>query len=114
MNTELNKYSRRVTQDINQPGARAMLHAIGLDEADLSKPQIGIVSTGFEGNPCNMHLNVLAESVKAGVNSLNLLGLIFNTIGVSDVEEWLGDAGLHAVKTIHHPTHKFHCTVGVL
>lgn len=84
MNTELNKYSRRVTQDINQPGSRAMLHAIGLDEADLAKPQIGIVSTGFEGNPCNMHLNMLAESVKAGVNSLNLLGLIFNTIGVSD------------------------------
>jgi len=80
----LNKYSKVVTQDPSQPAAQAMLHAIGLTDDDLKKPLIGIASTGFEGNPCNMHLNDLAEEVKKGVKDLNWTGLIFNTIGVSD------------------------------
>ncbi len=80
----LNKYSKRVTQDDSQPAAQAMLHAIGLDESDMKKAQVGIVSTGFDGNPCNMHLNDLAKYVKQGVNDSGLVGLIFHTIGVSD------------------------------
>ena len=80
----LNKYSRQVTQDPTQPAAQAMLHAIGLSDEDLLKPQVGIVSTGFEGNPCNMHLNDLAKVVKEGTNAQDLVGLIFHTIGVSD------------------------------
>lgn len=80
----LNKYSQQVTQDPTQPAAQAMLHAIGLTNDDLGKPQVGIVSTGFEGNPCNMHLNDLAASVKDGTKESDLIGLIFNTIGVSD------------------------------
>ncbi len=81
---KLNKYSRTITQDPTAPGAQAMLHAIGLTEADLDKPQIGIVSTGWEGNPCNMHLNDLAKDIKKSINKRDLLGLIFHTIGVSD------------------------------
>lgn len=84
MSNHFNKYSRTVTQDPNQPAAQAMLHAIGLSEDDLKKAQVGIVSTGFEGNPCNMHLNDLARKVKEGVTESDLVGLIFNTIGVSD------------------------------
>ena len=61
-----------------------MLYAIGLTEKDLEKAQVGIVSTGFDGNPCNMHLNTLAQTVKTGVWDNDLVGLIFNTIGVSD------------------------------
>ncbi|TDS13622.1 dihydroxy-acid dehydratase [Maribacter caenipelagi] len=81
---ELNKHSKNVTQDPTQPAAQAMLYAIGLTEEDLKKPLIGIGSTGYEGNPCNMHLNDLAQEVKVGVNSNGLVGLVFNTIGVSD------------------------------
>ncbi|MGJ8735577.1 dihydroxy-acid dehydratase [Zobellia laminariae] len=81
---ELNKYSKNVTQDSTQPAAQAMLYAIGFKDEDFSKPLIGIASTGYEGNPCNMHLNDLAKMVKEGVNSKETLGLIFNTIGVSD------------------------------
>ena len=81
---ELNKYSKNVTQDPTQPAAQAMLHAIGLTDADLKKPLIGIGSTGYEGNPCNMHLNDLSIHVKEGVNAGGAVGLIFNTIGVSD------------------------------
>ena len=84
MERSLNTYSRVVTQDPTQPAAQAMLHAIGLDDNDLHKPQIGIASTGYEGNPCNMHLNDLAREVKAGVTGSGIIGLIFNTIGVSD------------------------------
>lgn len=80
----INKYSKHVTQDPNQPAAQAMLHAIGLTKADLLKAQIGIASTGWDGNPCNMHLNDLAKDIKVGVNAEGLVGLIFNTIGVSD------------------------------
>ncbi len=81
---ELNKYSKRLTQDETQPAAQAMLYGIGLTDADLDKAQIGIVSTGWEGNTCNMHLNGLAEQVKKGVLDTDLIGLIFHTIGVSD------------------------------
>ena len=81
---ELNKYSKTITQDITQPAAQAMLYGIGLTEEDLKKAQVGIVSMGYEGNTCNMHLNDLAKDVKKGVWNSNLVGLIFNTIGVSD------------------------------
>ena len=81
---ELNKYSKIVTQDPTLPAAQAMLHAIGLTDEDLKKPLIGIASTGYEGNPCNMHLNDLATHVKKGTENAGLVGLIFNTIGVSD------------------------------
>jgi dihydroxy-acid dehydratase len=81
---ELNKYSKTITQDITQPAAQAMLYGIGLTEEDLKKAQVGIVSMGYEGNTCNMHLNDLAKDVKKGVLNADLVGLIFNTIGVSD------------------------------
>ncbi|MFS4418671.1 dihydroxy-acid dehydratase [Maribacter sp. 2307ULW6-5] len=81
---ELNKYSKTVTQDPSLPAAQAMLHAIGLTDDDLKKPLVGIASTGYEGNPCNMHLNDLATYVKKGTENADLVGLIFNTIGVSD------------------------------
>ncbi len=79
-----NRYSHQVTQDPTQPAAQAMLHAIGLTEADFSKALIGIGSTGYEGNPCNMHLNDLAKMIKEGCMTEESVGLIFNTIGVSD------------------------------
>ncbi len=81
---ELNKYSKTLTQDETQPGAQAMYYAIGFSEADFKKAQVGIASMGWDGNPCNMHLNDLAKSVKASINKTDLLGLIFHTIGVSD------------------------------
>lgn len=81
---KLKKYSYRVTQDDTQPASQSMLHAIGLSKEDLQKPFIGIGSTGYEGNPCNMHLNDLALEVKKGIQSVQGVGLIFNTIGVSD------------------------------
>jgi len=81
---ELNKYSKTVTQDPTQPAAQAMLHAIGLTKEDFKKPLVGIASTGYEGNPCNMHLNDLAKLVKKGTINKDVIGLIFNTIGVSD------------------------------
>ena len=80
----MNKYSKAVTQDPTQPAAQAMLHAIGLTDDDLQKPLVGIASTGYEGNPCNMHLNDLSLHVKKGTAQVDLVGLIFNTIGVSD------------------------------
>ena len=81
---ELNKFSKQVTQDETQPAAQAMLHAIGLKDEDFEKPFVGIASTGYEGNPCNMHLNDLAKLVKKGTQEEDVVGLIFNTIGVSD------------------------------
>ena len=81
---KLNKYSKNITQDESLPAAQAMLYGIGLKEDDLNKAQVGIASTGFEGNPCNMHLNLLAKEIKNSIISENLVGLIFNTIGVSD------------------------------
>src|SRR5215216_1878995 len=80
----LNKYSRTITQDATQPAAQAMLYGIGLTDDDLTKPQVGIVSMGYDGNTCNMHLNDLAKIIKQGVWDNELVGLIFNTIGVSD------------------------------
>jgi len=81
---ELNKYSKTITQDPGQPASQAQLYATGLSEGEMNKGQVGIVSTGFEGNPCNMHLNILAHLVKKGVREADLVGLIFHTIGVSD------------------------------
>lgn len=80
----MNKYSRTITQDPSLPASQAMLYGIGLTENDLTKAQVGIVSTGFDGNTCNMHLNALAQEVKTAVWDNDLVGLIFHTIGVSD------------------------------
>lgn len=84
MKSNLTKYSKTVTQDPTQPAAQAMLYAIGFTPEDFHKPLVGIASTGYEGNPCNMHLNDLALKVKAGTQRTGSVGLIFNTIGVSD------------------------------
>lgn len=81
---ELNKYSKTITQDPTQPAAQAMLYGIGLTDEDLKKAQVGIVSMGYDGNTCNMHLNELARVIKQGVWDNDMVGLIFNTIGVSD------------------------------
>ncbi len=81
---EVNKYSKTLTQDPTLPAAQAMLYGIGLTDDDLKKAQVGIVSTGYDGNTCNMHLNQLAQEVKAAVWDDGLVGLIFHTIGVSD------------------------------
>ncbi len=81
----LNKYSKTLTQDITQPAAQAMYYAIGFKEEDFNKAQVGIVSMGWDGNPCNMHLNDLATTVKESINATEgVLGLRFYTIGVSD------------------------------
>jgi dihydroxy-acid dehydratase len=90
---ELNKYSKHVTSDPTQPAAQAMLHAIGLTKEDLLKPQIGVASTGWEGNPCNMHLNGLAADIRTAINQEELIGLVFHTIGVSDGIS-MGTAGM--------------------
>ena len=85
MKKELNTYSRTITQDNSLPAAQAMLYAIGMSRSDQKKAQVGIVSTGFQGNPCNMHLNDLADILKKEVDlQEDLYGLIFHTIGVSD------------------------------
>jgi len=84
MKHKLNPYSCAVTQDDSQPAAKAMLHAIGLSMEQLNQPFVGIASTGYEGNPCNMHLNDLAKNIKQAVSKHPLNGLIFNTIGISD------------------------------
>lgn len=81
---ELNRYSKTLTQDPTQPAAQAMLYGIGLTDEDMNKAQVGIVSMGYDGNTCNMHLNGLAAVVKEGVWKEDLVGLIFHTIGVSD------------------------------
>ncbi|WP_207431683.1 dihydroxy-acid dehydratase [Sabulibacter ruber] len=80
----LNKYSSIYTKDDSLPASQAMLIGSGIPEADLRKPFVGICSTGFEGNTCNMHLNGLADAVKMGVQANGMVGLRFNTIGVSD------------------------------
>ena len=84
MPTQLNKYSSRITQPRSQGASQAMLYATGLREEDMSKPQVGIASVWYEGNPCNMHLLQLAEKVKEGLTAVGLVGMRFNTIGVSD------------------------------
>ncbi len=80
----LNRYSRTLTQDPTQPAAQAMFYGIGLTEADLAKAQVGVVSMGYDGNTCNMHLNELSQWVKKSVWDNDLVGLTFHTIGVSD------------------------------
>lgn len=84
MSIEMNKYSKVLTQDETQPAAQAMLYGIGLTDADLQKAQVGIASMGYDGNTCNMHLNDLAQQIKKSVWNHDMVGLIFNTIGVSD------------------------------
>ncbi|MFK7002790.1 dihydroxy-acid dehydratase [Flavobacterium covae] len=81
---ELNRYSKKITQDPTQPAAQAMLYGIGLNEEQLKQPFIGIASMGYDGNTCNMHLNHLSSYIKASVKEQNMVGLIFNTIGISD------------------------------
>src|SRR4051812_31568683 len=80
----INKYSSKLTQDPTQPASQAMMYGAGFTEEDMSKAQVGIASTGYEGNTCNMHLNGLAALVKEGVKAAGLKPLQFNTIGVSD------------------------------
>lgn len=84
MANKLNKYSAKITQPKSQGASQAMLYATGMSEADMDKPQIGISSVWYEGNSCNMHLDVLAAKVKEGVVAAGLVGMRFNTIGVSD------------------------------
>src|SRR5687767_15848361 len=84
MTTQANKYSSRITAPKSQGASQAMLYATGLTDEDLQKPQVGISSVWFEGNSCNMHLLSLAEKVKEGVTAAGLVGMRFNTIGVSD------------------------------
>ncbi|MEY5042234.1 MAG: dihydroxy-acid dehydratase [Bacteroidota bacterium] len=81
---EINKFSKVITQDPTQPASQAMLYGVGLSDEDMNKAQVGIVSTGYEGNTCNMHLNGFAYDVKTSVQSADLVGLVFHTIGVSD------------------------------
>ena len=81
---KLNKYSSRLTQDESQPASQAMLYAVGFSDEDMQKAQVGIASTGYDGNPCNMHLNNLAAQTKIECKIADMVGLVFNTIGVSD------------------------------
>ncbi len=82
--SKLNEYSQRITQPRSQGASQAMLYGVGLTEEDMGKGQVGISTMWFEGNTCNMHLNDLAEEVKKGVETAGLVGMRFNTIGVSD------------------------------
>lgn len=84
MNQPLNQYSRRITQPKSQGASQAMLYATGMTPEDMDKPQVGIASMWYEGNSCNMHLLDLASEVKNGVSDMGLVGMRFNTIGVSD------------------------------
>ena len=84
MASKINRTSRRITEPKSQGASQAMLYGVGLTEADMGKAQVGIGSVWYEGNPCNMHLNDLAAEVKKGVDAAGLVGLRFNTIGVSD------------------------------
>jgi dihydroxy-acid dehydratase len=84
MSQKLNRYSSRITQPKSQGASQAMLHGTGLTAADMDKAQVGISSVWYEGNTCNMHLNDLAAKVREGVVAAGLVGMRFNTIGVSD------------------------------
>ncbi|HYQ92065.1 MAG TPA: dihydroxy-acid dehydratase, partial [Candidatus Competibacteraceae bacterium] len=84
MTRKLNRYSAQITQPKSQGASQAMLYGTGLSEADMDKAQVGIASVWYEGNTCNMHLNELAAQVKEGVMAAGLVGMRFNTIGVSD------------------------------
>src|SRR5436853_1231548 len=79
-----NKFSSRITQPKSQGASQAMLYATGLSDEDMQKPQVGVASVWYEGNPCNMHLLQLAENVREGVRAAGLVGFRFNTVGVSD------------------------------
>lgn len=81
---ELNKYSKTITQDVTQPAAQAMLYGIGLQDSQMQQPFVGIASMGYDGNTCNMHLNHLASLIKKEINANEMVGLQFNTIGISD------------------------------
>ena len=91
--TQLNRYSSRITQPRSQGGSQAMLMATGLTTEDLAKPQVGIASMWFDGNPCNMHLDRLAAAAREGVSEAGMVGMRFNTIGVSDGIS-MGTAGM--------------------
>ena len=84
MSSQLNKYSSRITQPKVQGASQAMLYGTGMTSEDMNKPQIGIGSVWYEGNTCNMHLDKLAAEVKHGVVESGMVGMRFNTIGVSD------------------------------
>src|SRR5512143_1712675 len=84
MTRKLNRYSAQITQPKSQGASQAMLYGTGLSEADMDKAQVGIASVWYEGNTCNMHLNELAAKVKEGVVAAGLVGMRFNTVGVSD------------------------------
>ena len=81
---KLNKVSARITQPPSQGASQAMLYATGMSREDMDKAQVGIASVWWEGNPCNMHLNDLSAEIKRGVEEADLIGMRFNTIGVSD------------------------------
>ncbi|MBW2158989.1 MAG: dihydroxy-acid dehydratase, partial [Deltaproteobacteria bacterium] len=100
MSRKLNKYSSRITQPPSQGASQAMLHATGLTRADLDKPEVGISAVWYEGNSCNMHLNDLAAVVKRGVVDAGLVGMRFNTIGVSDGIS-MGTDGMSYVMAAH-------------
>ena len=93
MSQKLNKYSSRITGMKSQGASQAMLYGVGLTDADMQKAQVGISSVWYEGNTCNMHLNQLSAKVKEGVDAAGLVGLRFNTIGVSDGIS-MGTAGM--------------------
>ena len=84
MDSRLNRYSSRITQEKSQGASQAMLYATGLTQEDLDKPQVGIVSNWYDGNPCNMHLGDLAAQVREGMQDSGLIGMRFYSIGVSD------------------------------
>ena len=90
----LNRWSRHITQVRSQGASQAMLHAVGLSDADLELPQVGIASVWWEGNPCNVHLLELSEHVKRGVEAAKMVGLRFNTIGVSPMASRMGTEGM--------------------
>jgi dihydroxy-acid dehydratase len=93
MASDLNRYSRRITQPASQGASQAQLYATGLTEDDMQKAQVGIASMSYEGNSCNMHLSSLAARVKEGVSAAGLVGMRFTTIGVSDGMS-MGTAGM--------------------
>ena len=84
MANRINKYSSRITGPKSQGASQAMLYGVGFTDSDMDKAQVGISSVWYEGNPCNMHLNELAAGVKESVEAAGMVGLRFNTIGVSD------------------------------
>mgnify|MGYP001601554203 FL=1 len=84
MPDKINRYSSRITQPKSQGASQAMLYGTGMTDADMDKAQVGIASVWYEGNTCNMHLLTLAEKVKEGVRDAGMVGMRFNTIGVSD------------------------------